>query len=150
MMRGGSETEAASSTHSRKRKYNKGLQPVGYAKRLSRCKSVDSSVLLICLHRLPPSWVPAHQLVVLRAVWFLVWSVVVVVIMVVVDEDKGQCGDDVLEEHEPGQSVETKIKQIATAIQQARYVVAHTGAGISTAAGRWSSRIGREGSHAGR
>lgn len=48
---------------------------------------------------------------------------------------KGRCGDEVAEEEESPRSVEAKARALADLVRRAGYCVAHTGAGISTAAG---------------
>jgi NAD+-dependent protein deacetylase sirtuin 6 len=48
---------------------------------------------------------------------------------------KGRCGDEVAEEEEGPAGVQAKIQVLADLISRAAYCVAHTGAGISTAAG---------------
>jgi len=61
------------------------------------------------------------------------------------DADKGQCGDEVAEEQESSAIVIQKAIKIADAVREAGYVVAHTGAGISTAAGEVMVVAGRGG-----
>jgi hypothetical protein len=92
----------------------RGFQPLGYAKRLSPCKSsplgrfgkVFQFRLDSCRRLVDPP-----------------------------DSDKGRCGDTVPERADRPQELSRKIEQLADAIQQANYMVVHTGAGMSTAAG---------------
>lgn len=55
------------------------------------------------------------------------------------DTNKGVCGDEVQETVESQESLDRKVEQLAEAINRAVYTVAHTGAGISTAAGQYNS-----------
>lgn len=57
-------------------------------------------------------------------------------------DSKGRCGDTVVEVLESSYDMEAKIGQIVQAIREADYVVTHTGAGISTAAGKYLAQEG--------